>query len=79
LSFAASLSLLLNSFALHTTVETFLVTTILTTIPLLLVDDTIAILSTCIRKVLADGALKEAFAALATVTRRVESEEKETN
>jgi hypothetical protein len=39
----------LYSLAFHTHVETFLIATILTSIPLPLVDNTIAPLSTCVR------------------------------
>jgi hypothetical protein len=60
----APLSLLLHRFPLHATIEAFLVTTVLTSIPLLLVDDTILILSTRIRQILSHSSLEEAFAAL---------------
>jgi hypothetical protein len=60
------LSLLLHCLPLHATIEAFLVTTILTSISLLLVDDTIFVLSTRIRQILSHGSLEETFAALAT-------------
>jgi hypothetical protein len=60
------LSFLLYRLPLHAAVEAFLVTTILTSIPLLLVDDTIFILSTRIRQILSHRSLEKAFAALTT-------------
>lgn len=66
LSFWAPLSLFLHSFSLHSTVETFLVTTILTSVALLFIDDAILFLSTRVRQVLSHGSLEEAFAPFAT-------------
>lgn len=75
LSFGATLSLLLHRLPFHTTVQTFLVTTVLTTVPLLLVYDAILFFSARVRQVLSHSSLEEALAPLATErkkkTRRV--------
>jgi hypothetical protein len=64
------LSFLLHGFPLHAAIEAFLVTTVLTSVPLLLVDDAVLVLSTSIGQILSHSSLEEALTALATKTRR---------
>jgi hypothetical protein len=67
----ASLSFLLHGFPLHATIEAFLVTTVLTSVPLLLVDYAVLVLSTSIGQILSHSSFEEALAALATKTRKI--------
>lgn len=69
----APLSFLLHRFPFHATVEAFLVTTILTSVPLLLVDDAIFVLSTRISQILSHSSLEEALAALTAEIQRGKS------
>jgi hypothetical protein len=64
LRFSASLPFFLYCFAFHATIEAFLVTTILTSISLLLINHTISILPTRIRQIFSYCALKETLTSL---------------
>lgn len=61
------LPLLLHSLSLHAAREAFLIAAVLTAIPLSLVDDTIPLFTTRVRKVLPNCTFKETFASFATV------------
>lgn len=69
-SFWASLSFLLHCFPLHATSQTFLISAVLTSVSLFLIDDTISMFPTCIRELLSHSSLKESFAAFATERKR---------
>lgn len=60
-----SLFLLLHSLALHALTETLLVATILASIPLAHINETVAICAAGVDDILANGALEETLAAFA--------------
>lgn len=64
--FSTPLSFFLDCFSFHATIQTFLVTTILTTIPLLLINYTVSFLPTRVWQIFADCALKKSFTSLTT-------------
>lgn len=73
----APLPLLLHSLALHPTSQALLISTILTSVSLLFVNDTITILTTRIGKFFSHCSLEESFAAFTTVAeRRVQRQNK---
>lgn len=55
------------TFSLHAHRQTLLVATVLTSVPLAFVDDTVLVVSAGVGQVFADGAFEETFAALAAV------------
>lgn len=62
-----SLSLLLNRFSLHSRIETFLISTVLASITLPLVHNTIPLITADVGEIFSYGSLEESLTAFAAI------------